>query len=146
MRDDSIGISVARALRGKVVQPDVDVVTASIAGLDVLELIAGYEQAIIVDAIQTPDGKAGRVYRLEPENLETTCQNTPHDLDFIAALKLGNKLGLDLPRKVAIFAVEASDTSPSGERCTPGVEAAIPLCVDMITNELNMPQEKYYGN
>jgi hydrogenase maturation protease len=146
LRDDSIGFNVARALKGKVVQPDVDVVTASVAGLDILDLLSGYEQAIIVDAIQTGEAEAGKIYRLEPETLKTSRQTTPHDIDFITALELGNKLGLDLPRKVTIFAVEAGDTSPPSEKCTPQVEAAIPLCVDMITDELSRSQEKYYGS
>jgi len=137
LRDDSIGISVAHALEKGIVQPDVDIVTASVAGLDILDLLAGYEQAIIVDAIQTGEGKAGRVYRLDPETLKTVCQNNPHDMDFVTALELGNKLGMDLPQKVTIFAVEAGDTNPFSEKCTPQVEAAIPRCVKMITRELS---------
>ncbi len=147
LRDDSVGLRVARVLQEKLIQPGITVMEASVAGLDILDLLAGHEQAIIIDAIQTEGGKAGRVYRLEPEALNATCHAaTPHDVNFATALELGNKLGLALPQKIAIFAIEVGDVSSFSEECTPEVEAAIPLCADMIIRELSGQQEEcQYG-
>ena len=109
------------------------------AGLDFLDLLTGYDRAIIVDAIQTREGKAGQVYRLEPEVFEATRHaSTSHGVNFATALELGKRLGLALPPKIVIFAVEVENVCSFGEECTPEVMSAIPSCVAMVIRELNV--------
>ena len=111
---------------------------ASIAGLDFLDLLAGYDRAIIIDAIQTDEGMPGQIYRLEPEMLaDTRHAGTPHDVNLATALELGKKLGLPIPRQITIFAIEVKETTSFGEECTPEVMKAIPACVAMVIQELN---------
>jgi len=96
LSDDSIGLRVAKELETRLNRPDVTVMETSVAGLDFLELLVGYDQAIIVDAIQTQGGKIGQVYRFEPEALDNTrYASTPHNVNFATALELGNRLNLD---------------------------------------------------
>ena len=138
LSDDSVGLRVARALEDRLNQPEITVMETSVAGLDFLDLLAGYDRAIIIDAIQTREGKVGQVYRLEPEALNTTRHAiTSHDVDFATALELGNRLGLALPQQIIIFAIEVENVSSFSEECTPEVEGAIPVCVAMIIQELN---------
>ena len=65
LSDDGIGCHVALALKEKLKEPEVDVLEASIAGLDFLDLLAHYDRAIIIDAIQTREGTPGQIYRFE---------------------------------------------------------------------------------
>lgn len=110
----------------------------SMAGLSLLDLLVGYDRAIIIDAIQTMDRKAGQIYRLDPEAFDATRHAaSPHDVNFATALELGNRLGLALPQQIVIFAIEVADVSTFSEECTPEVERAIPVCVDMIMQEIN---------
>ena len=110
----------------------------SVAGLGLLDLLAGYDRAIIVDAIRTAGGRAGQIYRLDPETLDATRHAaSPHDVNFATALELGNKLGMDLPRQIVIYAIEVADTSTFSEECTPEVATAIPACAEMIIHELS---------
>jgi hydrogenase maturation protease len=133
--DDSVGLRVAAELEGRLGE-DVTVMEASLAGLDVLELLAGYGRAIIIDAIQTKGGRPGRLYRLDPAEFEAARHAaSPHDVDLATALELGRRLGLALP-KIEILAIEAADTSRFSEECSPEVERAIPACVEMILMEL----------
>ena len=112
LSDDGVGPSVAEALRGTFDRKGVSVQEASVAGLGLLDLLAGYEKAIIIDAIQTVDGKAGQVYRLDMEALEYTRHTaSPHDVNLATALELGEKVGMSLPRQIIIFAVEVADTN-----------------------------------
>ncbi len=137
LSDDGIGIHVARALEGRVNQQGVTVTETSTGGLNLLDLLVNFDRAIIIDAIQTVGGKVGQVYRLEPEVFNTTRHaSTPHDVNFATALELGNRLGLALPSQIDIFAIEVADTSRFSEECTPKVKEAIPLCVEMIVQEL----------
>jgi len=133
-----VGLHVARALEGRFNQQEITVMETSLAGLSLLDLLIGYDRAIIIDAIQTREGKVGQVYRLEPEALDATRHvSTPHDVNFATALELGKRLGLDLPRQITIFAVEVEDVATFGEGCTRRVKETIPVVADMVVQELN---------
>jgi len=142
LSDDSVGLRVARELEGRFNQSDVTVMETSVAGLDFLDLLVGYDRAIIIDAIQTREEKVGHVYRFEPEVFDATRHaSTPHDVNFATALELGNRLGLDLPQRITIFAIEVQNVSYFSEECTSEVMAAIPVCVTKIIKELSRGQE-----
>jgi hydrogenase maturation protease len=136
--DDSAGFRVASVLREAVLQPEVTVSDASISGLDILEILVDYDKAIIIDAIETQNGTPGTIYRLEMNDITVNYTTSPHGIDFIAALELGRKLGLPLPTSIIIFAIEADQTTFPQEKCTPLVDRAIPICVDMILHELQI--------
>ena len=129
LSDDSVGLHVARVLDKRLVQPEVVVVETSATGLEFLDLLAGYDRAIIIDAIQTNEGKPGQVCRLTPDDFDNTRHTSmPHDINFATALELGKKLGLPLPQQIVIFGIEAKDLISFSEECTPEVMAAIPDC------------------
>lgn len=136
--DDRVGLQVAAELKNKLFRPEITIMEASLAGLGLLDLLVGYDKAIIIDAIQTMGGKAGEIYRLDPEEFDSTHHTaSPHDASLTAALEFGKKLGLALPKQIVIYAIEASDTTTFSEECTPEVKKAIPVCVEMILQELN---------
>jgi len=138
LSDDGVGIWVARALEGRLDQPEITVMETSMAGLNLLDMLISYDKAIIIDAIKTREGKAGQVYRLEAGAFDATRHAaTPHDVNFATALELGNKLGLALPQQITIFAIEVEDVTTFSEECTPEVERAIPICVEKVIQELN---------
>jgi hydrogenase maturation protease len=137
LSDDGVGCRVAMALKDMLQEPGVDVLEAGLAGLDFLDILAGYDRAIIIDAIQTGAGVPGQIYRLEPEIFaDTRHTGTPHDVNLATALELGKKLGLPLPQQITIFAIEVKDVTSFGEKCTPEVAQAIPTCANMILQEL----------
>ena len=145
LSDDSVGLRVARELANRFNQPDVTVMETGVAGLDFLDLLVGYDRAIIIDAIQTKEGKVGQIYRLEPEAFDATrYASTPHDVNFATALELGKKLGLALPQQIVVFAIEVENVSSFSEECTPKVESAIPVCVEKVIQELNGDSDRQY--
>jgi hydrogenase maturation protease len=139
LSDDSVGYQVAMTLKERLDMPDVDIKEAGIAGLDLLDMITGYDRTIIIDAIQTEKGKPGRIYRFGPDLLTSTRHSgTPHDVNIATALELGKKLNLKLPREITIFAIEVEDVTSFSEECTPGVKKAVPRCVAMVMRELQV--------
>jgi hydrogenase maturation protease len=138
LSDDGVGIYVAAELRNKLNEPEITVMETGVAGLSLLDLLVGYDKAIIIDAIKTAGGKAGQIYRLDPKSFDTALHTaSAHGIDFPTALEFGRKLGLHLPQQIVIFAVEASDVSTFNEECTPEVKQAVPACVEMVLRELN---------
>jgi len=137
LSDDGVGIKVAHEVANQFNSPQVTVAETSAAGLRLLDSIVGYDQVIIIDAIQTREGKAGQIYRMKPEDFSFAKHlSSPHQINLVTALELGKTLNLVMPQEITIFAVEAKDVSNFSERCTPEVERAIPEAVKMVLEEL----------
>ena len=137
LSDDGVGPAVARELEGRLDPQEVTVAEASLGGLNLLDLLVGYERVIIIDAIKTASGRPGQIYRFDPAAFTTTrYAASPHDVNLVTALELGKKLGLAMPQKIDIFAIEVADTENFSEECTPAVAAAIPACAAMVLREI----------
>jgi hydrogenase maturation protease len=137
LSDDGVGLGVARELEKRLEPQEATVIEASLGGLNLLDLLVGYERVIIIDAIKTEGGRPGQVHRLDPSLLRTTrYSSSVHDVDLVTALELGKKLKMAVPSKIDIFAIEVADTERFSEQCTPAVAAAIPICTGMILREL----------
>jgi hydrogenase maturation protease len=137
LSDDGVGTAVAHELESRIDPRAATVIEASLGGLNLLDLLVGYERVIIVDAIKTGGGRPGQVYRLDPAALPGTRHTgSAHDINLVTALELGKKLNLEMPSKIDVFAIEVAETESFGDICTPAVAAAIPVCADMILEEL----------
>lgn len=111
----------------------VTVTESSWGGMRFLDLLAGYDAAIIIDAIRWRRGAPGTVYRLSPEQaLPTDRAASFHDIPLGHALRLGGMLGIPMPSKVVFLAVEVSDTPAVSGRLAPAVEAAITRVIEEV--------------
>jgi hydrogenase maturation protease len=137
LSDDGVGIKVAHEVANQFNSPQVTVAETSEAGLSLLDSIVGYDKVIIIDAIQTKKGQAGQIYRMKSEDFSFAKRfSSPHQINLVTALELGKMLGLAMPQKITIFAIEAKDIASFSEKCTPEVERAIPEAVKMVLQEL----------
>jgi len=137
LSDDGAGIRVAQEVGKQLNDPQITVSETSAAGLSLLDSIVGYDKVIIIDAIQTKKGQAGQIYRMKSEDFSFAKHfSSPHQTNLVTALELGKMLGLVMPQKITIFAVEAKDIASFSEKCTPEVERAIPKAVKMVLEEL----------
>jgi hydrogenase maturation protease len=137
LSDDGAGIRVAQEVGNQLDDPQVTVAETSEAGLRLLDSIMGYDKVIIIDAVQTEKGQAGQIYRMGPEDFSFAKHlSSPHQINLVTALELGNALDLAMPQKITIFAVEAKDITTFSEKCTTEVEQAIPKLVKMVLEEL----------
>jgi hydrogenase maturation protease len=136
--DDGVGIYVAQEAAKRCQRDDVDFADASVGGMRLLDLIAGYDRIVMVDAIKTADGRPGDVHRLHPGDLPTLHSGSSHDLSLIGALALGRGMGMQLPadEDFVIVAVEVEEVWTFGEECTPAVTEAIPRAVGAVLAEL----------
>ncbi|MCX8126717.1 MAG: hydrogenase maturation protease [Dehalococcoidia bacterium] len=137
--DDSVGLRIVREVEKRVRDENVTVLETTASGLALLDVLIGYERLIIVDAIQTREGRVGDVYRLAVKDIDITRHSaSPHDTTLTAALELGRRLGLPLPKdeNIAIVAVGISPDYVFSEECSEPVEKAIPLAVEMVMKGL----------
>jgi hydrogenase maturation protease len=132
LRDDRIGLRVLEELEGLFFDSDVTLQTSTLAGMNLLECLIGFDRAILVDAIQT-GGEPGSVYRLSPQDfIARHALPHLHNSDFFQTLNLARGLIPDIPNDVVIVGIEVKDVSNFGEDLTPEVEQSIPLAVGQI--------------
>jgi len=131
--DDAVGIRLVRDLRSRLetvpeAVPDVDFIDdCSVGGLNLLDLVMGYDRLVVFDSIRTSEAAPGRWHEMTGETFrETMNLGCVHDANFTTALELGRQIGayLPTPDNVHIFAVEIADNTTFSESMTPELEAA----------------------
>lgn len=137
LSDDGVGIHVARELRRKNLS-GVVVEELAASGLELLDVVRGYDKVIIIDAIQTKGGEPGELHVLEEKDFEKAVHgSSPHGINIATALALGRRLvPEEMPREVVFFAVEAEDLINVSEKLTPKVVRALPEIVNLVVKEL----------
>jgi hydrogenase maturation protease len=142
LSDDGVGIHVVRELK-KRKMPGVDVEELAASGLELLDVVRGYDKVVIIDAIQTTEGTPGELYILEEKDFEKSIHgSSPHGINIATALALGRKLvPNEMPKEVVFFAVEAEDLVNVSEKLTPKVAKALPRIVEQVRKELRSVQQ-----
>ncbi|OYY92853.1 MAG: hypothetical protein B7Y41_13925 [Hydrogenophilales bacterium 28-61-23] len=125
--DDGVGWRVAELVRANLDDPDVEVLCLSLGGLSLMEYLAGYRRAIIVDAMTT-GATPGNLYSMSAREMDELCaQHTAsvHDLSLSSALAFGRGVGLDLPEEIWVVGVEAQPEFDFGETLSEPVSQAV---------------------
>ncbi len=139
LTDDGVGVYAAREVRRRLdgQLPDVDVVESEVAGFALLELMAGWERVILIDAVTFDGVKPGEVLRIHPQDLHTSLRiRSVHEIDLPTALELGRRLNMGMPDEVLIFAIQAQDCLTLGERLNESVQAGCARTVEMVVDEI----------
>jgi hydrogenase maturation protease len=138
--DDGIGIAVARELKERLAGQEVDVTEASLGGLALLDLIAGYEMVIVVDAIiTTGDSPPGTVYSLGLDELGSVVNPyASHALDLKTTIELGTSVGYEMPVTVRIHAVEIRVSTEFTSEMSPEVARTVPEMARRVMEDLGL--------
>ncbi|HBY63301.1 MAG TPA: hypothetical protein DEH78_26055 [Solibacterales bacterium] len=122
--DDRAGLAVAELLAASPLR-GADVREARAGALDLLDLLPGYERAILVDCLVTADPRPGRIHRLGLASMPAGGWTTPHDIGIAEAFELGRQMGIPMPEEVEIIAIEAAPPAVLTDALTPAVQAAV---------------------
>jgi hydrogenase maturation protease len=144
--DDSVGLRVAEALKPLLAdRPDVEVSEDYWGGLRLMERMIGFDRAIIIDAICS-GAAPGTVHRMTPNSISTQRSASAHDVNLPTALEFGRTAGVELPTNehIVLIGIEAEDVLNFSEKCTPAVEAAIPLAVQAVMETIH--EIEIHGN
>jgi len=124
LADDAAGILAVRQLRHEL-DGQADIVESSLAGLALLDVLVGYDRAIIIDAIQTGRVPAGTIQELTPKDLDHVTCPSPHYAGLPEILDLATRLRLRFPAEIRIIAIEVSDTVSIGGKMSESVQSAV---------------------
>jgi hydrogenase maturation protease len=137
--DDGVGVHIARKLAGLINDRNIDVRDVNIDGLNLLELIIGYDRLIVIDAVLAEGGKIGEIYRFRPSSLYEPSRSaiSPHHFNLATTVEIGKKLFPDMmPEEVIAFAIGTEEPATVTEEMTAPVEKAIPVVVGLVLDEL----------
>ena len=119
--------------------PPVDFLCVSLGGLSLMEHLIGYQHAILVDAIQSSQHPLGTCLRFPLEALPDPTAGhlaSTHDTSLLNALQVGQLLGAELPRSIAVLAIVAEKIYDFSEELSPAVAAAVPGAVQDVLDLL----------
>jgi hydrogenase maturation protease len=135
--DDGVGPAVMAALSERREELPGGVEVRNIRGdsTQLLEMWAGVERAIVVDAVCSGAAR-GTVLRLEAADIgkDLFPRASTHTLSVAETLELGVTLG-QVPKHLVLFGVEG-DRFDTGAPLSPEVRSAIPGVISMILEEL----------
>jgi len=129
LSDDGVGVFIARRLEGRI--NGVDVMTTTLAGLNLLDLVAGYDKMFVIDAMTTGEGPVGRLKKIINGDGALHLFSS-HGLDFFNLLDLGRCLGCKIPEVGGIYGIEI------GTDLSFGQVLSLPLSekIEAITEEI----------
>jgi hydrogenase maturation protease len=146
LTDDGVGVYVAREVARRLAESGrdetADIVESEVAGFGLMELIAGWERIILIDSIQFAGVAPGTVARLDPQDLRTSLRiRSVHEIDLPTVLKLGHLLGLEMPRRVTVFGIQADDAFSFGERLTAAAAKGLKTATELVLEELEAAEQ-----
>ena len=129
----------ARKGRGDRGEGDVEVDTAALGGLSLMERMLGYDRVVLVDSMETGQNPVGSVQVFPLASLPNPMAGhsaSAHDTSLITALKTAESLGAAIPKKVDVVAIEAQNVYDFSEELSPPVAAAVPFAAQAILDLL----------
>lgn len=127
LTDDSIGLRLAADLQSHLTgTPNLTILQTAEMGLALLDFVVGFDQLVLIDAVQTRRVPPGFVHQVGHEDLHCVPLVAPHFLGIGELLALGAELGLPMPQLVTIFAIEVDDPYTVGTELTPILRTAYP--------------------
>ncbi|KYK34958.1 MAG: hypothetical protein AYK22_04340 [Thermoplasmatales archaeon SG8-52-3] len=136
--DDGVGIHVTDELKKHIKDPNITIDDAVTGGMNLLELLLGYDKAIIVDAVKTNEGEVGEVKRIPLDNFSTMHSCNPHDVSLTEAIEIAKKMGEEkIPQEIIIIGIIMKEIPCEfKEKLSKRIEAAVPKAVEMTLNEI----------
>ena len=126
--DDGVGIQAVQHIREHDEHAGIDLKEAEVAGFALLDLLEGYDTVVVIDAVRVRGAEPGDIVVFESDSLTPSLHLVAgHQIDLPSALEIGRQLGRHVPSTVHIVGVQVEDDRTFSERCTPAVEAAVPV-------------------
>ena len=137
LQDDGVGIHVINELREHLKDTRVILDIAYTGGMNLLDMIRGFDKVILVDAVKQEGNKTGEVKRFSLTEAPAVHSCNPHDVSLSEALLLAKHLGEEhLPQEIVVIGIVVNNTVDFGEHLSTEVASAVPTAVALVLTEL----------
>jgi hydrogenase maturation protease len=136
--DDGVGVHVVNELKKHLKSPDIIIDDAMTGGMNLLDLILGFDRALIIDAVKSDKGETGEVKRIPLSHFSTIHSCNPHDVSLIEAIEMARRLGeTRIPKKIIVIGIMMKQIPCEfGDTLTKKIAAAVPKAVEITLNEI----------
>jgi len=129
--DDAIGLVLVQKLSEQIKEQNIEFKVSEKVGLNLIELLQGYDRAIIIDSIITGKHQLGEVIEFSIEDIiDTPRLRCPHDADFKSSVELARITGLKMPEKIIILGIEVQDNLTFSENLSPKLSSILPSIIN----------------
>ncbi len=135
LSDDAVGILAARVLKERL-RDKAEVVESSLSGMALLDLLIGYERAILIDAVKTGRTPPGTISELSPADLGAVAAPSPHYAGLPELIATAQALNLNFPKEIKIFAIEVEDPYTIGRGLSPTVAQALGKLIPLVERQI----------
>lgn len=125
LSDDAVGLVAAREIKDRMPHA-ADVMETNGLGLDLLDIMEGYEYALLLDSAMTGGHEPGTLMEFTQKDFSLNLFSSPHYAGLPEVLGLAEKLKIPFPKNLRILAMEAEDPYLLHEGLTASVENAVP--------------------
>lgn len=132
---EHLGLDVARELHRLLGDPDVDIIEAPAAGMDLLEVAAGYDKVVVVDSIRHGEGDVGELRKLGLADLHLVPREGGADIEYRATVEVDRATGRVAPLEISIYAIEMGGGSGRDDDIEEAIREAVPRLVAQIARE-----------
>jgi hydrogenase maturation protease len=149
LSDDGVGLSVARLLQDRI--QGADVTWSPMVGLNLLDVMVGYETVFIIDAMTSPGGEKGRLAKIaECDRTGTLHLFSSHGLNIFNLFQFGTECGLKMPRLGGIYGIEIGNAVDFGEDLSPALEKLLPgiteeIIADVVSVTSGLSSVPFWG-
>jgi hydrogenase maturation protease len=133
--DDAVGVLVARALRDEL-DGTADVVESSASGMALIEVLAGYDRAVIVDSIRTGRNPPGTITEMTLEDLGPVVAPSLHHAGLPELAAVARRIGLQFPHHTWVVAIEVVDPYTLGAELSEPVAAGVSQLVERVRERI----------
>ena len=144
--NDGVGVHVVNIVKKQVNDPNITIDEAITGGMNLLDLLVGYDKVVIIDAVKSEDGEHGEVKRIPISDFNTMHSCNPHDVSLIEAIEMAKKMGEEkIPKEIVIIGVMMKEIPCEfGEILSDEIAAAVPEAVDLTLNEIKKDRMRCY--
>ena len=128
LSDDAIGLIIAEKIykffeyesRNK--NHEYFLELAETGGMNLLDIIKGYDELIVIDSVKTGKFEPGEVVEITPERgIGSHRLLSSHDVSLFECLKMGRELEHKMPDTVRIFGIEILNNEEFSEKLSPQI-------------------------
>ncbi|HTX17528.1 MAG TPA: hydrogenase maturation protease [Bacteroidota bacterium] len=124
--DDAVGLYALRLLRESYGE-QIDAAEAAGGGLELLDILEGHTEALLLDSITSTAFCAGTVLELSPEDFSNTAPPSPHFVGLPEVLGVAAALDLPMPRELRVVAMVVDAPCAFGDKLGEEVRQSLPF-------------------
>jgi hydrogenase maturation protease len=142
LSDDGVGLVVANALKGRI--KGVDVAVSAMIGFELIDIVCGYDQVFVVDAMCTRGGVSGDIRKISALGGEGTLHLfSSHGMNFFELIEMGRSCGLCMPEVGAVYGIEIGDCVTFTEEISDNLRDSIGTITEDIRKDITLSIPAY---